>query len=158
MINKLINNGVFIINFKREIILTFIKIRISFFFFFFISPHSLFVLPVTRRFIRLHREKPYNNFLLNRTAAFVFPPSPNSIVPGSNFPSDKLFPELWHSIHGAESCESYYARKTCSKSKRLSSNIYAFLSTFGVIKTRAWITDTQIIKRSSKPASLVCKE
>ena len=72
--------------------LTFIKIRMSFSFFFFLSPHSLFVLPVTRRFIRLRREKPYNNFLLNRTAAFVFPPSPNSIVVVPTFHPINSFP------------------------------------------------------------------
>lgn len=83
------------------------------------------------------RWKTYNNFLLNRTVASF----PDSIVVGSNFPSDKLFLELWHSIHGAESCESYYPKKkTCSKSKVILKYLRVPFD-IGVIKTRSRITD-----------------
>lgn len=83
------------------------------------------------------RWKTYNNFLLNRTVASF----PDSIVVGSNFPSDKLFLELWHSIHGAESCESYYPKKEHARKAKLSSNIYAFLSTSVLLRHGSRITD-----------------
>lgn len=145
------------INFKRE---RFNFYQDSNFLFLFLFSLSTFFIRSTC-YTSLYTFTPWKTvqqLFIKSHGSVRFSPLPQLNRRRPNFPSDKLFPELWHSIHGAESCESYYARKTCSKSKRLSSNIYALLSTFGVIKTRAWITDTQIIKRSSKPASLVCKE
>lgn len=103
-------------------------------------------------FYTFTRWKTYNNFLLNRTVASF----PDSIVVGSNFPSDKLFLELWHSIHGAESCESYYPKKEHARKAKLSSNIYAFLSTSVLLRHDPGLR-MQIIK-GKKSASPVCKQ